>query len=222
MSNYSKHKERRPEDTVFSIQTILNRAGLFTTVEWMDRPFEGVCSNRVMIYPTKLGVNGKGTDEVYTLASGYAELMERMQNDLLTMRCLQPEMTGYSGFNRQPDERLMTPEEILAQSDHRRPVIKKQQPEARLRRASGVCFCFSRLFQHPIRERSAAIPVDGLFHAVYNADETDRILQRRRLVYEYSFQTMAASDASGFCSAAGSSGHCLHLLRPPRHAVPLL
>ena len=117
MSNYSKYKERRPEDTVFRIQTILNRARLFTTVEWMDKPLEGVCSNRVMLYPTKLGVNGKGTDEVYTLASGYAELMERMQNDLLSMRGLQPEITETSGFNRQPDERLMTPEEILAQHD---------------------------------------------------------------------------------------------------------
>ena len=62
MSNYSKYKERRPEDTVFCIQTILNRARLFTTVEWLDGTFEGVCSNRVTIYPTKLGTNGKGTD----------------------------------------------------------------------------------------------------------------------------------------------------------------
>lgn len=117
MSDYSKHKDRRPEDTIFAIRSILNRIGVFATVEWNSRSLDGICSNRVMVDQTNMGVNGKGTDELYALASGYAELMERIQNDLLSMRFPQPEMIDRSGFYRQPDERLMTPDEILSQKD---------------------------------------------------------------------------------------------------------
>ena len=117
MSNYSKYKERRPEDTVFYLQSILNKMGLFTTIEWIDKPFEGVRSNRVNIYPTGMGANGKGTDEVYTMASAYAELVERIENNLVALRTIQPELSAYAGFCKHPDERIMAPEEILAQND---------------------------------------------------------------------------------------------------------
>jgi len=117
MSDYSKHKDRKPEETIFQIQSILNRAGLFTTVQWSDSQFDGVRSNRVSIWPTNLGSNGKGTDELYTMASGYAELIERIQNYALGPRCRQPELISYAGFERQPDERLMTVDEILEQHD---------------------------------------------------------------------------------------------------------
>ena len=82
MSNYSKHKDRSPQDTVFEIQRILNEAGLFTTVQWTKSPYSGVSSNRVTLYPTELGTNGKGTDRLYASASGYAELMERIISSL--------------------------------------------------------------------------------------------------------------------------------------------
>lgn len=117
MSDYSKFKERRPEDTIFYIHTLLNQMHLFTTVDWIEKPYEGVRSNRVTIYPTNLGQNGKGTDEVYTLASGYAELMERIQNNLLALRQRQPALAGCGGFELQPDEKIMTVEEVLSQKD---------------------------------------------------------------------------------------------------------
>ncbi|MBQ4500269.1 MAG: YcaO-like family protein, partial [Spirochaetales bacterium] len=40
-------------------------------------------SNRITLYPTAAGVNGKGTDELYSTASGYGEMMERLQNNML-------------------------------------------------------------------------------------------------------------------------------------------
>ena len=91
MSKYSKFKERKPEDTIFYLQSILNKMDLFTTIEWIDKPFEGVRSNRVNIYPTGLGANGQVTDEVYTTASAYAEHEERIENNVLAIRTIQPE-----------------------------------------------------------------------------------------------------------------------------------
>lgn len=86
-SNYNKYKDDDPRDTIFRIQEILNRAGLFTVMEWADTNSEGAFSNRVSLYPSALGTNGKGTDRLYASASGYAELMERIQNAILSLEC---------------------------------------------------------------------------------------------------------------------------------------
>jgi len=147
MSNYSKFKERKPEDTIFYLQSILNKMDLFTTIEWIDKPFEGVRSNRVNIYPTGLGANGKGTDEVYTTASAYAELVERIENNLLAIRTIQPELSKYAGFCKHPDERVMTAEEILAQNDpflthyfHKLGLIFELQKKEHLRNTSRIAY----------------------------------------------------------------------------------
>ena len=117
MSNYSKHKERAPQDTIFEIQRLLNKAGVFTTLQWVESRYNGVSSNRVQLYPTELGTNGKGTDRLYATASAYAELMERIQNNLLAFRTEWPEEVGDEEFITQPDERVMSIDEILAQND---------------------------------------------------------------------------------------------------------
>ena len=117
MSNYSKHKDRAPQDTIFEIQRILNEAGLFTTVQWIENQYNGVSSNRVTLYPTELGTNGKGTDRLYASASGYAELMERIQNNILTFRTAWIEQTGNAEYIMQPDERVMAIDEIIDQND---------------------------------------------------------------------------------------------------------
>lgn len=117
MSNYNKYKERKPQDTIFEIQRILNDVGLFTTVKWTDKPVKGVRSNRVDLYPTSLGTNGKGTDELYAAASGYAELMERIQNGLLALRLDSPQVKAAGGYETAPDEKEIPVEELLAQKD---------------------------------------------------------------------------------------------------------
>ena len=118
MSNYAKHKERSPEDTVFEIQRILNDAGLFTTMEWTNGEFDGARSNRVSVYPLRsLGQNGKGTDELYASASGYAELMERMQNGWLGQKLHGEDLNEWEGFFEFPDEKLMSVKDVIAQQD---------------------------------------------------------------------------------------------------------
>ena len=80
---YSKHKDRDPQGTVDGIVEMLEQAGLDTEMRWTSHPFEGLCSNRVTIAGTNTGTNGKGASEQYCLASGYAEFMKRLQNNIL-------------------------------------------------------------------------------------------------------------------------------------------
>ncbi len=117
MSNYSKFKDRSPQETIRTIQEILGRAGIFTTVNSGISQYSGAFSNRVSIYPTDLGTNGKGTDELYACASGYAELMERMQNNLLALRMPRPRVSAHGEFREFPDEKVMSISELLEQND---------------------------------------------------------------------------------------------------------
>lgn len=117
MSNYSKYKERTPQETIFTIRRILNDIGLFTVQDWVDDAYEGAKSCRVSIYPTVLGTNGKGTDVVYSTASGYAELLERLNNNLLTLRDERDSLKEDVGFYHFPDEKMISIEEIAANPD---------------------------------------------------------------------------------------------------------
>ena len=117
MSNYSKHKDRLPQDTIAEIQRILHESGIITTLDWIPSPYSGVCSNRITLYPTDLGANGKGTDRLYAMASGYAELMERIQNYMLPIDTKYPGIAETEDFLFQPDERQMPVEELIAQKD---------------------------------------------------------------------------------------------------------
>lgn len=117
-SNYSKFKERSPQDTIFEIQRILNNLDLFGVLEWTPKAYDGARSNRVTLYPTPCGTNGKGTNELYAAASDHAELIERMQNNILVLRAIRPALKEACGFYYCPDEKAMTVEEILAQDSN--------------------------------------------------------------------------------------------------------
>lgn len=115
---YSKHKDRDPKDTVDGIVDMLEQVGLDTEVRWTSHPFEGLCSNRVTIAGTNIGTNGKSTSEEYCLASGYAEFMERLQNNILGSTALTgAQIFERRGFLAAPDERHVTPDEIEARRD---------------------------------------------------------------------------------------------------------
>ena len=115
---YSKHKDRDPKSTIDGIVDMLEQADLHTKVRWTSHPFEGLCSNRVTIVGTNIGTNGKGTSEQYCLASGYAEFMERLQNNILGSTALSgAEIYERRGFLAAPDERLVTPAQIEARRD---------------------------------------------------------------------------------------------------------
>ncbi len=114
MDNYEKHKERSPEDTVYAIQGILRDIGLFPVLRWTGINKKGQFSNRISLYPTKVGVNGKGTDELYSTASGYGELMERLQNNMLISGSRR---AGGVSFVEAPDEQEITLKSLLENPD---------------------------------------------------------------------------------------------------------
>lgn len=65
------------------------------------------------IHSTQLGTNGKGTDRNYALTSGYAELMERIQNNILYIGEMSEEDKQYGGFIHFPDQKLVSFEKIM-------------------------------------------------------------------------------------------------------------
>lgn len=83
-----KYKECAPEQTVERIKSILENVGIETKVieeHVNDNMFYScriVVTNNGM-EKLNIGSNGKGASYMYSLASGYAELLERLQNRML-------------------------------------------------------------------------------------------------------------------------------------------
>jgi len=81
-----KYKQVTPEETIDRIKKILTRVGITTKDMHFDQyPFY---SCRITIGNSRLstfniGTNGKGRSFEYSMASGYAEFMERLQNFVL-------------------------------------------------------------------------------------------------------------------------------------------
>lgn len=117
MDNYLKHKDRSPEDTISLIQQILRDTGVFPVLKWTGEPRKGFSSNRITLHPTTAGVNGKGTDEIYSTASGFGELMERIQNNLLISMPAASDEATRPAFNIAPDEGERSLEDVLADPD---------------------------------------------------------------------------------------------------------
>ena len=114
---YSKHKDADPMDTVERLHSILADIGLETEVSWVDSGIQNVYSNHVSISNTSFGTNGKGTTEAYALASGYAELIERIQNGMLNVSIRHNGSAEQTDFVYCPDEILQTADELVAQDD---------------------------------------------------------------------------------------------------------
>lgn len=81
-----KYKNATPEETIAKIRTILSQIGILLKDQHKGHyPFY---SCRISIGNTPLrdlniGTNGKGRSFEYSMASGYAEFMERLQNQIL-------------------------------------------------------------------------------------------------------------------------------------------
>lgn len=81
-----QYKVLPPEQTISNIRNILSGIGILLCEKHLIQ--DGLCSCRVSIgnnglLPLDIGTNGKGRSFEYSLASGCAEFMERMQNRLL-------------------------------------------------------------------------------------------------------------------------------------------
>lgn len=81
-----KYKQQSPENTINTIRNILHNKGVFLKETSFKN--DGMNSCRLSIISHSLesldiGTNGKGMSYLYALASGYAEFLERLQNDML-------------------------------------------------------------------------------------------------------------------------------------------
>lgn len=88
LTREKQYKARTPLETVDIIRDILKKSGFDIAEELHSGKEVGVHSCRITIAndglsELKIGTNGKGMTTEYSLASGYAEFMERLQNGRL-------------------------------------------------------------------------------------------------------------------------------------------
>lgn len=106
------YKEKMPEETIKELENILSSLDIEVVEEWQDMSSIGTYALRLYIKDSDMGSNGKGISKVYARASAYAELIERMQNDLLGDLNATSLETKYP-FRLYYDEVYKTSEEIV-------------------------------------------------------------------------------------------------------------
>lgn len=106
-----KFKEDQPLSTVTRIRNALLRAGIFTIERWTDLEIEGCYSVRIELDGTHIGQNGKGVTRELALASGYAELMERIQSGYFYVGAQDASLMQEREFIYAPDEKEFTIDE---------------------------------------------------------------------------------------------------------------
>ena len=84
-------KDAAPVDTVARIKEILDKHGIQTEEKWSESNVPYCYSLRINIKDTAIGANGKGINKAFALASGYGELIERLQLGLIWRNKLQIE-----------------------------------------------------------------------------------------------------------------------------------
>ena len=111
-----KYKDDIPENTINRIKKLLTGLGIHTGEQYYNYD-DLVYSCRINIdssglHSLNIGTNGKGMDKCYSLASGYGELMERMQNKMLLFEAIKYSCKSYMisrnkklPFRLFPDER---------------------------------------------------------------------------------------------------------------------
>ena len=83
-----KYKDRSPKETITYIKGLLDKYGIKVTEEKHHIDIGDINSCRVYISnpgleKLRIGTNGKGMNEEYSLASAYGEFMERLANNFL-------------------------------------------------------------------------------------------------------------------------------------------
>ncbi len=82
---YNKYKDSAPLETIENIRNILSNLGIFCVEKWLNSA-ETLYSVNLQVPGTNIASNGKGTSYEFALASGYAELIERLQNNVYFSR----------------------------------------------------------------------------------------------------------------------------------------
>ena len=116
-----QYKAKAPEETVAEIKQILESCNIIVGEE--KRKFEkpGVASCRIWLSGGDIsfgdfGTNGKGMTEMYSLASAYGEMMERLSNFiLLGDYCEDAYRKGMTKYITAPDETMLNAADALVQ-----------------------------------------------------------------------------------------------------------
>lgn len=112
------YKKSNAKDTINKIKNILERLDLSPNEVFSGNPYPEIYSMRIELPYDKggFGTNGKGRTIEYSIASGYAEFMERIQNNLYASlpRTMLMNLKAKHGFYYVPDEKYLNYEEILS------------------------------------------------------------------------------------------------------------
>lgn len=103
-------KDDAPLNTVNRIKQMLKEYGIETEEIWGETGVPNCYSLRVSVFGTVFGVNGKGVTPELTLASGYGELMERLQLGRIFAADRQKESGSYAMMS---ENIRMTAQELL-------------------------------------------------------------------------------------------------------------
>lgn len=106
--NYSlldaEFKDESPVKTVEKIKNILRSNQIETEETWSETGVPYCYALRITVVGTNFGVNGKGLTKEFALASGYGELMERLQLGHIGSREVQKD--GHYSVSDALDERV--------------------------------------------------------------------------------------------------------------------
>jgi ribosomal protein S12 methylthiotransferase accessory factor len=80
---YRNYKDLSPEDTISGIRNILEENNIIIEEQSWRNALDSLYSCRLAIKGSMAGVNGKGVTGELALASGLAEVLERLQNHLI-------------------------------------------------------------------------------------------------------------------------------------------
>lgn len=109
-------KEVTPLETVTKLKAILKEIGVEVTETWQQQSSIGTFALRLTFKGTTIGCNGKGVNREFALASAYAELFERYQNEMFGNIYMAEKRSEYPFFAT-VDEQLMTAKELISQEN---------------------------------------------------------------------------------------------------------
>jgi YcaO-like protein with predicted kinase domain len=119
------YKEDFPKNTILKIRKILSRIDIFTTAVIWNNPYNKIYSVRIEAIEDdgSFGTNGKGRNQIYALASAYAEFIERLQNLFISgstgfAKIFLDNIKNKTGFFFFPDEKVLVKESFYNLPDN--------------------------------------------------------------------------------------------------------